>query len=87
MKKVLLGLMALAASGCTTLQTGADLAGATLCARADSARQGYLITIQNALFIADPVIRTMVIGSAQAGLDALAQCPGYVPPVSGPGGL
>lgn len=80
-KMIALAALSLLLSACTTLQTGAGLAGATLCARADSARQGYLITIQNALFIADPVVRTMVIGSAQAGLDALAQCPGYVPPV------
>lgn len=74
--------LSIAASGCAGIQAGGSAAGAVLCARADDARTGYLITIQNALFIEDPVTRTMVIGTAQAGLDALARCPNYIPPAS-----
>lgn len=76
----MIGLIASSLAGCTTIQKGADRAGALACEHADQIRLGFTLTIQNASFINDPVIRQAVINGAQAGLLALQSCPVFVPP-------
>lgn len=72
--RYLIPLACLLLPACATVQNGATQAGNYMCANADSIRLGALATIQNAAFIADPVIRSMMTGSAQAQLTALESC-------------
>lgn len=62
-------------TGCATVQGSIASAGKVMCDRREDVRTSLLVTIQNAVFIDDPVVRAATIGSAQAGLDALAACP------------
>lgn len=81
MKYILIPALALALAGCTTIQTGADKAGAYMCANADSLRLSYLVMQQNALLIENVIVRDSVMFTAQAALTALDNCPPAAPPV------
>lgn len=76
MKRLALaGAALLALSGCTAVQGGIGSVGSTICANADSVRLGWLLVLQNAVLVADPVIQQSMIGAAQAGLASLDACP------------
>lgn len=81
MRKAAIFLAVLACtSGCATIQNGITRAGESVCNGADSFRLGYLAMLNNAVLIENPVIRQSVIGTAQAGLAALDNCPAALQP-------
>jgi len=67
-----IALALLALSGCVTMQAKI---GNAMCDRKEALQTSLLLMIQNAAFIADPVVRQSMIGGAQAQLDALTLCP------------
>jgi starvation-inducible outer membrane lipoprotein len=71
-RTLLIGAVALSLSGCVTTQAKI---GSAMCDRKEALQTSLLLMIQNAAFIADPVVRQSVIGGAQAQLDALTLCP------------
>ena len=75
MRKCTILLACLLLPACAAMQQGLTSAGTALCSNRDGLRLSYTLTMQNAAFIADPVVRQSVIGGAQAGLAALDACP------------
>lgn len=76
MNKVILAIACcVSLSGCATTNKAINHVGTAMCNNADTMRIGYVTMIQNATFIVDPVVRQTIIGSAQAGIDALRACP------------
>lgn len=79
MKHILIPALALSLAGCATMQTKLSQAGEALCRNAETLRASYTLMLINAPAIPDPVIQQSVIGVAQAGLAALANCPPAAP--------
>lgn len=76
MNKIILAIACcVSLSGCATTNSALNHVGTAMCNNADTLRIAYTVTIQNASFIADPVIRQTIVGSAQASLEALRACP------------
>jgi outer membrane PBP1 activator LpoA protein len=75
-KKLSIVLAALALTGCATIQEHASTVGQRMCDNREAFQLSYMMMMQNAVFISDPVLRQQMMGTAQAGLEALAQCPG-----------
>lgn len=79
MRIILLMIACVALSGCATLANGFNNAGQTLCENRDQVALGYSSVILNSQLISNEVIRATVVAAAQAGLDALQNCPPETP--------